>query len=159
MELEAKFKTGLEHVCPPSSPRIRCARFNIKMRLFYYSTSFHDNFLKLLFYFRTQSLTANFMLRIGTTPTHLMQKFFIKFCRSNQVNKFVIIEAYHFKYLSSDLDFDSDSEEEIPTDYENLFMIENYDDKFGRIRASQALRGFSGKWKIEIRVIFSKQFL
>lgn len=52
-----------------------------------------------------------------------------------------------------------DSEEEIPTGYENLFIIESYENKFGRIRASKALRGFSGKWKIEIKVNFLNDFI
>ncbi|CRL07387.1 CLUMA_CG020361, isoform A [Clunio marinus] len=39
----------------------------------------------------------------------------------------------------------------IPENYDNLFDIISYDNKYGQIRCTQSLRGFSGKWKIQIR--------
>jgi hypothetical protein len=42
--------------------------------------------------------------------------------------------------------------EETLGEYQNLFKIESYENKYGKISTSKALKGFSGKWKLEIRV-------
>lgn len=43
-------------------------------------------------------------------------------------------------------------ENENPKDYQDLFSIISFDNKFGRLVTAKPVRGFSGKWKIEIRV-------
>jgi hypothetical protein len=46
---------------------------------------------------------------------------------------------------------DGNNEETIG-EYQNIFKIENYENKYGKISTSKALKGFSGRWKLEIRV-------
>lgn len=41
---------------------------------------------------------------------------------------------------------------EDPSDYDNLFTIVSYQNKFGRISTGKSLKGFSGRWRLEIRV-------
>jgi hypothetical protein len=48
--------------------------------------------------------------------------------------------------------FTAEVDDEIPSDYENLFTIVSFDFKYGRLTTAKPVRGFSGKWKIEIKV-------
>lgn len=37
-------------------------------------------------------------------------------------------------------------------DYDNIFVLENYGNKYTRIRTGKDLKGYSGTWRIEIMV-------
>lgn len=44
-----------------------------------------------------------------------------------------------------------DVDNENPSGYENLFAIVSYQNKYARLSNAIPLKGFSGKWKLEIR--------
>lgn len=41
--------------------------------------------------------------------------------------------------------------EDTPSGYEDIFKIENLNNQYGVITTTKSLRGYSGRWKIEIR--------
>jgi hypothetical protein len=55
------------------------------------------------------------------------------------------------EFLTSSIISDGNNEETLG-EYQNLFKIESYDNKYAKISTSKALKGFSGRWKLEIRV-------
>lgn len=41
----------------------------------------------------------------------------------------------------------------LPDNYQNIFIIESYGGLYGRIKTTKSMKGYSGKWKLTIKVI------